>query len=298
MRRVVDECADCDICRFLMDTSCLMFPELYRLWDHEQETGEPISSEQLRHLANRCNFCGLCPCPPVRANILKAKSEYLARHGIPPALRLMEDVGLLGRACGAWPQLTNAILGSKGMSGMIKKATGIHSQRRLPAFPRRNFLAWAKRQGLRMPPGQPRRARVAYFAGCTATYLYPEVAHAAVAMLQATGAQVWVPAQDCCGMPPLLEGDRHRALSLVKKKHPAPRPGRRGRIRHCLLLSHLRLCAQGGHSGRGILFGRISTRGGGFGRRTEDTRGNRSPSETRQGQQIGLRQPLKRCRLF
>ncbi|MBI9084926.1 MAG: hypothetical protein JEZ11_15135 [Desulfobacterales bacterium] len=217
MRAVVNECADCDICRFLMDSSCLMFPELYRLWDKERETGKPITSQALRHLANLCNFCGLCPCPPVRASILQAKSEYLERDGVPPALRLMEDVGLLGRACGAWPQLTNAILGSKGMGGMIKKATGIHSQRQLPAFPRRNFLAWAKQQGLDEPPGQTRTARVAYFAGCTATYLCPEVAQAAVAMLQATGAHVWVPPQNCCGMPPLLEGDRRLTLSLVKR---------------------------------------------------------------------------------
>lgn len=41
MRQVVDECADCDICRYLMDTSCLMFPELYRLWDNEKERCTP-----------------------------------------------------------------------------------------------------------------------------------------------------------------------------------------------------------------------------------------------------------------
>ena len=34
-RQVLDACADCDVCRFLMDTSCLFFPELYRLYDRE-----------------------------------------------------------------------------------------------------------------------------------------------------------------------------------------------------------------------------------------------------------------------
>ena len=39
-RKVIDECADCDVCRFLMDSDCLMFPELYRLYDKEMETGK------------------------------------------------------------------------------------------------------------------------------------------------------------------------------------------------------------------------------------------------------------------
>ena len=35
-RQVLDACADCDVCRFLMDTSCLFFPELYRLYDRRK----------------------------------------------------------------------------------------------------------------------------------------------------------------------------------------------------------------------------------------------------------------------
>jgi glycerol-3-phosphate dehydrogenase subunit C len=217
MRRVVEECTDCDICRHLMDTSCLMFPELYRLWDEAKETGAPISSDNLRRLADLCNFCALCPCPPVRAAILDAKSGYIARDGLAPRIRLIEDVALLGRICGTWPQLTNAILQSKGPGNLSKKALGIHSERQLPSFPRQTFLTWAKHRGLDHRPDSHGNPRVAYFAGCTANYLYPEVARAAVSLLQAAGADVWVPPQNCCGMPPLLEGDRRLALSLAEK---------------------------------------------------------------------------------
>ena len=55
-RSVIDACTDCDVCRFLMDTSCLLFPELYRLYDEEKESGEEISSEALRDLVDLCNF--------------------------------------------------------------------------------------------------------------------------------------------------------------------------------------------------------------------------------------------------
>jgi glycerol-3-phosphate dehydrogenase subunit C len=42
IRKVVDDCADCDVCRYLMDVDCQFFPELYRLWDKEHDDGIQI----------------------------------------------------------------------------------------------------------------------------------------------------------------------------------------------------------------------------------------------------------------
>jgi len=53
-RKVVDECADCDICRFLMDSDCLLFPEQYRLYDKEVQTGEKITAQELKNLVDLC----------------------------------------------------------------------------------------------------------------------------------------------------------------------------------------------------------------------------------------------------
>ena len=66
VRKIVMDCADCDCCRPIMDESCLFFPELYRLYDQEVETGQKISPEELRQLVEKCNFCALCPCPNIR----------------------------------------------------------------------------------------------------------------------------------------------------------------------------------------------------------------------------------------
>ena len=158
-----------------------------------KETGIAISAKELRHLADLCNYCALCPCPPVRAGILKAKSEFVERDGLPHTLRLMADVALLGRLCGTWPRLTNTILQSPGIRTLAKKAMGIHREPRLPGFPDENFPDWAKKRGRHRLPTGTGRSKVVYFAGCTASYLYPEVARAAVSLLQAAGVQVWVP---------------------------------------------------------------------------------------------------------
>jgi glycerol-3-phosphate dehydrogenase subunit C len=81
-RKIVNDCADCDVCRFLMDSDCLFFPELYRLYDKEIETGENITSDELRRLVERCNFCALCPCPPVTSIISRRTPKSGAARAI------------------------------------------------------------------------------------------------------------------------------------------------------------------------------------------------------------------------
>ncbi|MDZ4184866.1 MAG: heterodisulfide reductase-related iron-sulfur binding cluster [Desulfuromonadales bacterium] len=57
---------------------------------------------------------------------------------------------------------------------------------------------------------------VAYFAGCTAGYLFPEVGRATVEVLEHNGIIVYVPKQQCCGMPQLVEGNRTATLDQVQ----------------------------------------------------------------------------------
>ena len=215
-RKVVDECADCDVCRFLMDSDCLMFPELYRLYDREIETGEKITSGELRHLVDLCNFCALCPCPPVRANIIEAKTRFIDRDGLKFGVRTLEDVERVARLCGAVPQLANMLVRGKATGGLIKKAAGIHPARQIPSFPAESFPQWAKKQNLNTRPKKSQSRKVAYFAGCTANYLFPEVPRAVVEVFQFNGIDVFCPEQKCCGMPSLLEGDRQLTLEFVQ----------------------------------------------------------------------------------
>lgn len=207
-RKVVMDCADCDCCRPIMDESCLFFPELYRLYDKEIETGQKTSSEELRQLVEKCNFCALCPCPNIRADIIRAKTQFIERDGLKFGVRTVEDVERIGRLCGAMPGLTNRLLSSDLAGGMIKEALGIHRDRNLPEFPRKSFPAWVRKNGLHVKPDRTTGRKVAYFAGCTARYIFPEVAKAAVELLQHNGVEVYYPDQKCCGMPSLLEGDR------------------------------------------------------------------------------------------
>jgi glycerol-3-phosphate dehydrogenase subunit C len=215
-RKVVDECADCDICRFLMDADCLFFPELYRLYDKEIETGEEITSKELRRLVDLCNFCALCPCPPVRAKIIEAKTRFIDRDGLKFGVRTLEDVARVATLCGAFPKLSNIFIQSRLGGDLLKKAGRIHPKRSLPIFPEEKFQQWAQKRNLNTRPKKNRNRKIAYFAGCTANYLFPEVPRAVVEVFQYNGIEVFYPQQKCCGMPSLLEGDRQLTLKFVR----------------------------------------------------------------------------------
>lgn len=216
IRKVVTACGSCEDCRDFISQTCLFLPEAFRLHDRVRETRIEPAPQELRYLTDLCNLCGLCPCAKIRAEILAAKVAYAQRDGLPFRVRVLQDVGRIGRLCGAFPRLSSRVLDNSIASSLAKRTLGIHPDRKLPAVPRANFDAW-----LRHRPASSERAlrdcspKVAYFPGCTARYLFPEVAQAAVETLEAFGAQVVVPAGECCGMPPLLEGDQTMALGLA-----------------------------------------------------------------------------------
>ena len=152
-----------------------MFPELYRFYDNEIESGKKITSKELRKLVDLCNFCALCPCPNIRADIIRAKTQFIDRDGLKFGVRMIEDVERIGRLCGTFPGLANFLLRNRMTSGPFKKALDIHPQRRFPEIPAQNFPTWDRKHELHIKRNPGKKRRVAYFAGCTGRYLFPNV---------------------------------------------------------------------------------------------------------------------------
>jgi len=210
MRGIVELCADCDTCRFMMDVDCVFFPELYRLWDLEKERGEELTEEDLRRLARLCTFCGLCPCPRIPMDVMEAKSRFVEKEGLSLATRILADVPRLYRWCRISPRLVSTMQSSRALSPLLRKAAGLHADRELPPFAEEDFFRWAESQQL--THRSPGTRNVAYFAGCTAGFLFPQIGRATVRILQRNGISVYTPPQQCCGMPQLVEGDRNGAM--------------------------------------------------------------------------------------
>lgn len=208
VRQAVDRCANCDWCRdYLKESSCLFFRRLYRLHDLEKHGRGAITDAELKSLTDLCNLCGICPCVEIRTWVRQAKDGFVERDGRPLVIRVLEDVRLQSKLAGMAPRLTNALLKDGPISRGLKRLAGIHPERKLPQFPRQSFDVWARKRGLH-EPAKGSGPKVAYFTGCTARYLFPQVAQATVEVLERNGIAVYVPPQKCCGMPTMLEGDR------------------------------------------------------------------------------------------
>ncbi|MFC2047527.1 (Fe-S)-binding protein [Chloroflexota bacterium] len=179
------------------------------------ELAEPISN---------CLTCGCCVdhCPSgVKTDefILKARADLLKEQGqrwtqrlichklLPNPSRLQRLAKLLG-----WLQVSGLRsiarhLGLTRLLGDFSKAEHIfpsmHSSHRI------NSVALPK-------PEHP-RYRVAYFAGCIGAYVTPQVAEAAIRVLNKHDLEVVIPEFLCCGMPAYGYGEIEPTLTMARK---------------------------------------------------------------------------------
>jgi glycerol-3-phosphate dehydrogenase subunit C len=216
LRYEITKCRNCEACKSLTDFSCLVFPKMFNLVDQERETGEKITTDQLMQLVNLCTFCAACPCLDIRAALMEAKIEYMDKHGLKFKIRAIEDVERIGKLGGAIPQFTNFLLRNDLARGVIENIVGIHRDRKIPGFPDESFPEWIKKRQRNIGPWAKGKKKVAYFAGCTARYLFPDVAKAVVEVFEKNGIEVYYLEQKCCGMPSLLEGDRKLTLEFAR----------------------------------------------------------------------------------
>jgi glycerol-3-phosphate dehydrogenase subunit C len=216
VREIIEECGDCDVCRDLMDGVCFFFLKLYEIWDKEKLEGIKATPSELRDLVECCHFCAICPCEPVRAKIIRAKTAFIERDGIPWTVRLLEDVELMWRILRKIP--ASGLLSNRIFSSACKKIFGIHQERQMLAFSEESFDIWAKSRGLKEPIKVKDCRKVAYFVGCTGRFLFPQVPKSFVEIMNRLGIPVYFFDQHCCGMPALLEGDKKRVCSWVSSQ--------------------------------------------------------------------------------
>jgi glycolate oxidase iron-sulfur subunit len=98
----------------------------------------------------------------------------------------------------------------------VLRLLGLQDQEKL--LPRIDSDFFFSDLGKTFPTAGPRRARVAFFAGCVAQVTFSDLNRATIRVLQANGCEVVVPsAQTCCGALPAHAGVRDVARDLAQK---------------------------------------------------------------------------------
>ena len=182
---------------------------------------------ELRELTEpifNCLTCNCCVdhCPMGIATdeiILKARAERLKEEGqpwiqklifhklLPHPSRLHKLVRPLGWLQASGLRSTARHLGLTKLLGSIGKAEPI-----LPPVPARHHITNTSSPRLEHP-----KYRVAYFVGCAGINLTPQVAEAAIRVLNKHNVEVVIPDFVCCGMPAYGYGDMESVLTMARK---------------------------------------------------------------------------------
>ncbi|MEN8165606.1 MAG: FAD-linked oxidase C-terminal domain-containing protein, partial [Acidobacteriota bacterium] len=183
----------------------------------EGRLDDGISGPDLAEALGSCLSCKACKreCPSgVDLALLKAESIQ-ARHRIQgPSLadRVIGASDLLGRLGSATAPLSNVVLGSGLVRGLMERMLGIDSNRSLPPFSRERFDRWFDRR-----PGETAgdRGRVILWDDTWVRYHEPSVGRAAVEVLEAAGYEVVLAeGRRCCGRPAASRGLLEQARDL------------------------------------------------------------------------------------
>src|SRR5262249_25821213 len=112
----------------------------------------------------------------------------------------------------------NRLMGGRASRWIIERAAGLSRLRKVPRAERSSFLRRAEQRGLTRPRPHAPGPRVAYFADLFANHFDPELAEAALAVLDHLGVNAYVPrGQRGSGMPALVVGDLDHARELAAR---------------------------------------------------------------------------------
>ncbi|HMF92530.1 MAG TPA: FAD-linked oxidase C-terminal domain-containing protein [Candidatus Angelobacter sp.] len=196
----------------------------------EMLRGDPMKggwkNETVREALDLCLACKACKTEcPMNVDMATYKSEFLAHYYEGRARpRTALAMGLIARwarmASGA-PGLANFFTQAPGISTVIKLVGGIAPERRMPRFAKRTFRYWFNQRAAQNSGKPP----VMLWPDTLSNHFHPQIAQAAVEVLEHAGYQVVLPpASLCCGRPLYDFGMLDRAKAQLEEILTALKP--------------------------------------------------------------------------
>ncbi len=164
-----------------------------------------------------CLSCKGCKSDcPVGVDVATYKAEFLSHHyenrPRPRSAYAFGHIDVWARMASHAPWLVNLTTQLPGFREISKFLAGMPQQRAIPAFAPQTFRNWFQRRGLKTPAGSP----VLLWPDTFNNYFHPEIAKAAVEILEHVGFRVQLPKRIlCCGRPLYDFGMLDRAKRLL-----------------------------------------------------------------------------------
>ncbi|HET9743470.1 MAG TPA: FAD-linked oxidase C-terminal domain-containing protein [Terriglobales bacterium] len=181
---------------------------------------EGWQDEHVKESLDLCLSCKGCKgdCP-VSVDMATYKAEFLSHYyEHKPRPRTAYAMGLINewaQIASLAPGVFNMITRTAALAEMAKKAAGISLHRKLPPIAPTPFRSWFHNRKRQKKDDRP---KVILWADTFNNYFHPDVAQAAVEVLEAAGFQISVPAKPlCCGRPLFDFGMLDRAKSYLRE---------------------------------------------------------------------------------
>jgi FAD/FMN-containing dehydrogenase/Fe-S oxidoreductase len=190
-----------------------------------------FTGRRLFEVMDLCLECKGCKAEcPANVDMAKLKYEFLHHYyeanGLPLRNRLFGQIAKVNRLGARLPALVNWLSGLAPSRWALEKIAGIDRRRPLPALAAETFDDWFRRHP---PPAEAPRGEVVLFNDTFVTYNVPEIARAAVEVLEAAGYRVVLVDRKCCGRPLISKGmltqAREHAAWNVARLAPYARRG-------------------------------------------------------------------------
>ncbi|MGY4099892.1 FAD-binding and (Fe-S)-binding domain-containing protein [Nocardia sp. R16R-3T] len=190
----------------------------------EMLQGEVITdgwrSTEVRDALDLCLACKGCRSDcPVDVDMATYKAEFLAHHYEyrirPMAHYSMGWIPLWARLATAVSAPANALAQGRGTGRLLKRLGGVDPRRDLPRFARERFTEKFAR---RTPDARGHRGRVLLWPDTFTNNLAPEIAEAAVTVLEAAGFEIEIPRRTvCCGLTWISTGQLATAKRVLRR---------------------------------------------------------------------------------
>lgn len=212
-----DACLKCSLC----ELHCPMLrvapefpgpknggPGLARL----RAAGEVAELEHL-DLCLGCRTCDtVCPSGIQPAELIAVpKVERIRRRGLSFRDWVLTHTPLVGPIAVRMPGLTNGALANRQLRWAMQKVLRIEHRKPMPRYAGQSFRAWFARHKSPWQNQPAPNGKVAYFHGCSAQFMEPHIGRHVVEVLEHNGFEVILPAQKCCGLPLIANGDLEAA---------------------------------------------------------------------------------------
>jgi FAD/FMN-containing dehydrogenase/Fe-S oxidoreductase len=159
-------------------------------------------SEEVKEALDACLACKGCRSDcPTHTDMASYKAEFLSHYyetrPRPPQAWTMGRIGQWAPLAAKVPWLANFLTHTPGLSRLGKRIAGVAAERKLP-----HFAASRERARLRAMARSTGRPKVVLWVDTFCESFHPEIAQAAVEVLQDAGFDAALPSKRlCCGRP-------------------------------------------------------------------------------------------------